>query len=343
MIGHTHKKIVKVGTRGSRLAHVQADMVIENLSVLYPDVTFKKIVIRTSGDWRPDQGEMRLKECEGGKGQFAKEIEEALLCGVIDIAVHSMKDMETRLPGKLSIQHMMVREDPRDCLLISNLADNVQSVDDLSVSCVVGTASVRRQAFLLAKRPDLDVRPIRGNVETRIQKLDNGQFSATVLAYAGLKRLELEHRADIILDHSIMLPAAGQGAVGIEMRTGEQEIENMLDKISDKRTVLCVSAERAAVNVLDGTCHTPIGAYARYEKNNIIKIDVAVAALDGSEIYYESASAKIDAISEAEDLGYKTGRSLKDTIPSFLLNQYIDEDEELLKGQVFIKGHSSKT
>lgn len=311
-------KTLKIGTRGSPLALKQTTMVREALAKAHPDLQTEVVEILTSGDWKPEDGEVRLNTAEGGKGQFAKEIEEQLLRGDIDLAVHSMKDMESYLPEGLIIEHMLPREDVRDCLLVHDQA--ITSFQDLPQGMKIGTASVRRQAFLLSKRPDLNIEPIRGNVGTRIEKLRAGQYDATLLAMAGLKRMGLEAEVDITLEMDEMLPAAGQGAVGIEIRQDDQALYDMLNAIKCEATTLCVSAERAALAVLDGSCHTPIGAYAKLD-GETMSLDLCVVALDGSETHNDAMSMEVKSLEDARLLGTTLGHRLKARIPEGLLEQ----------------------
>lgn len=290
-------------------------MVCAALADIHPDLEIETVVIKTSGDWHPSDGEVRLEESAGGKGQFAKEIEQALLDNSIDAAVHSMKDMESFMPEGLTIDHMLPREDPRDAFL----SNDIQNIEGLPQGATVGTASVRRQAFLLSLRPDLNVVPFRGNVGTRIEKLRTGQVDATLLALAGLKRLGLEHEAASIIDPDVMLPAAGQGAVGIETRVGDTDIQSIFDPISHKETVLCVGAERAALAILDGSCHTPIGAQATLDGDQM-HLRLAVVSLDGQQKYSEEGRAETGNLSGAEALGRNIGQRLKDQLPEGFLS-----------------------
>lgn len=323
MTGNPQK--LRIGTRGSPLALTQAEMVRAALVRAAPDLQTEIVVIKTSGDWKPEDGEARLLESAGGKGQFAKEIEEALLARTVDIGVHSMKDMETVLPEGLVIENMLPRASPFDAILTRDLASNDHSILTLKQGAVIGTCSVRRQAFLLALRPDLKVVPLRGNVHTRIEKLRSGSLDATLLAVAGLQRLGLEKEIAFTVSAEEMLPAAGQGAVGIEHRGDDTEIGALLSKISCRETVLNVTAERAALNVLDGSCHTPIGGYAVMVDGEM-RLRLAVAALDGSEIYKaDSASQNVKNIESARIFGAQAGQALKSQIPSYLLSQRIEE------------------
>lgn len=320
------RKKIKIGTRGSPLAMVQTRTVCAALAKHVPDVETEIVVIKTSGDWQPEHGETPLSAADGGKGQFAKEIEQALLAGEIDAAVHSMKDMDSNLPEGLIIAHMLPREDVRDVLILSSeikrLADfsqNEQGVfQALPDGCVVGTASVRRAAFLKSERPDLEIVPLRGNVQTRIDKLETKNIGCTFLALAGLNRLGLSEKADIILSPAQMLPAAGQGAVGIEVRADDCEALSIFSQISCEKTVVCVCAERALLHVLDGSCHTPIGAYAVLE-DDVLHLRAHVASLDGAQHFKDEIRGAVQTPQEAADLGRMLGQRLKTQIPSEVL------------------------
>ncbi|MGB0719224.1 MAG: hydroxymethylbilane synthase [Bdellovibrionales bacterium] len=284
-------RILKIGSRGSPLALRHVEMVRAALSVQFPDLQTELVVIRTSGDWSPSDGEVRLSEAAGGKAQFAKEIEAALLAGEIDCAVHSMKDMDSVLPDGLVLKHMLPREDVRDCLLFSGERGRVRAdggIKAIPHGAVVGTASVRRRAVLLAARPDLKIVPLRGNVQTRIDKVRAGQVDVSLLALAGLKRLGLAHEADVVLDINDMLPSAGQGAVGIEARCDDDAVLSIFGQISCAKTVLCVSCEREVLRVLDGSCHTPIGVYAAIDGGQV-SLRIQVNSLDGDACYKDSA------------------------------------------------------
>ncbi len=311
------------------MALAQVDLVCEALKKAHSSLEVEVKVIKTSGDWRPEHGETRLSEVEGGKGLFAKEIQKALLAGEIDAAVHSMKDMDSHLPDGLSIRHMLPREDARDALLLSNRSDlaNLSQMEKalysvLSEGAVVGAASVRRTAFLKHVRPDVNIVPLRGNVQTRIDKLRGPNampgIDCTFLAMAGLNRLGLSDEVDVILDPEIMLPAAGQGAVGIETRIDDDETAEFFDAISDQDTVLRVCAERAALKVLDGSCHTPIGAYAELEDGQM-HLRLCVVALDGSQMFKDEVMAHVQNCDEAERLGIDLATALKETIPKEIL------------------------
>ncbi len=312
---YTYPEKIVIGTRGSPLALWQANKVkseIDNIGQKI-DVTIR--IIKTSGDWRPADGEKRLEALEGGKAQFAKEIEEALLAGAIDIAVHSMKDMETILPAGLTIPFMLPREDVRDVFL-SNKAQNIH---DLPKGSVVGTASVRREAFLLSVRPDLKVVPFRGNVQTRLDKLNAGQVDATFLAAAGLRRLGMIDKAQSFLDLGDMLPSVGQGAVGIEIREADAQKLSFLGQFSCIKTVACVECERAVLRALDGTCHTPVGVLATLD-GKVLSLDVCVVSPDGKKTWREKEQITIERDEDAMHFGRSVGLRLKARVPASVLS-----------------------
>jgi len=281
-------------------------MVRDGLLDAHDQIDVEIVVIQTSGDWKPEHGEKALPS----KELYTKEIERALLDGDVDIAVHSMKDVETFMPDGLEIQHMLAREDARDCLLYSNkLANNNQKINNQTR---VGTVSVRRQAFLLQQHPDLQFEPLRGNVETRIEKVRNGQVDMTLLALAGLKRLGLAHEADEILEPEIMLPAAGQGAVGIQTRVGDDGMARLLEPISCPVTFFRVMTERGVLEVVDGSCHTPIGAYAEILDGGVMRLRGWHAREDGTKILKEDQTRPIANIDEAIAFGREVGEAIKD-------------------------------
>ena len=306
---------LRIGTRGSKLALIQTDMVANCLRALQPGLKVEIVEIKTSGDWKPADGETRLSEAQGGKGLFAREIEQALIDNRIDCGIHSMKDMPTFLPAGLELRHMLPRADVRDALL----TNGYKNISDLPHGAVVGTSSLRRQAFILALRPDLKIVPLRGNVPTRIEKLRAGQVDATLLALAGLKRLDLEQEISSIIEPGTMLPASGQGAIGIERRKNDTAFADLFDKIHCKTTGFCVGAERAALAVLDGSCHTPIGAHA-VMKGDELRIDLAVAWADGREIFRDSTSGKVITQSDADAIGTQLAQKLKSRLPAGILS-----------------------
>ena len=247
---------IRIGTRGSKLALAQAYQLRDRLIAahdLAPD-DFEFTIIKTTGDIITDKP---LAEF-GGKGLFTKEIEDALIASEIDLAVHSMKDMPTRLPAGLEISCLLPREDVRDAF-ISPKADRLTG---LAKGAVLGTSSLRRQAQVKRLRPDLKIIPYRGNVETRLRKLDDGVADATLLAFAGLRRLGLEARVTALMQTDEMLPAIAQGAIGVESRIGDERMLGFLTPLHDRATSICVEAERAFLAELDGSCQTPIAGLA---------------------------------------------------------------------------------
>lgn len=306
---------LRIGTRGSKLALVQANMVADALKRAHPGLDAEIVVIQSSADWKPEQGETRLSEAEGGKGLFAREIEQAILANAVDCGVHSMKDMASFLPDGLQVVHVLDRADPRDALLAN---DGIQSIADLPQGAVVGTASLRRQAMLLALRPDLKIVPLRGNVPTRIEKLRGKQVDATILALAGLNRLGLAHEASCTIDADTMLPAAGQGIVGIETRVGDAQTALLLDAIHNRETGLVLAAERAALQVLDGSCHTPIGAHATLDGDQL-HLRVLVASGDGVQVFRDEQSGPVHGDHDAILIGQVVGARLKSRLPDGIL------------------------
>lgn len=307
----------RIGTRGSRLALIQAEAVKQALQAahaeLRADGAIEIVPIRTTGDRIQNRA---LSEI-GGKGLFAKEIEEQLGDGRIDIAVHSMKDMETQLAPGFSIGAMLPREDVRDVLIVRNDRGGLfRHVADLPEGARVGTASMRRRAQILALRPDLDCVLLRGNVETRLGKIEAGEADATLLALAGLKRLGLDPLPGVPLEVGEMLPAAGQGAIGIEMREDDAEAARWLAAIDHGPTRLAVECERACLAALDGSCQTPIAAHATSDGAENWHIRILVALPDGSEIHRIEGHARAD---EAVTMGRALALRLKEQAgPAFL-------------------------
>jgi hydroxymethylbilane synthase len=290
---------LRIGTRGSPMALRQAALVRDRLLPAHPDLAAEIVTIRTTGDRVQDR---RLAEI-GGKGLFTKEIEEALFAGRVDLAVHSLKDVETWLPDGLEIACFLPRDDPRDAFL----SRTSPTLAALPPGAKVGTASLRRQAQLLRRRPDLKVAPMRGNVDTRLRKLAAGEVDATVLALCGLARLGEAGQATEVLPREVMLPAVGQGALAIECRTDESWLRPLLAPLHDPRTAACVAAERAMLAALDGSCRTPIAGLA--------EIDGEVLTLEGL-LLLPDGSAEIRARlsgdpSDAEVLGTELGRELR--------------------------------
>lgn len=247
------KRTIRIGTRESRLAIVQSQWVADEIKKKHPLYEFEMITFKTRGDVLLDQKLDKI----GGKGLFTRELENALLDHSIDIAVHSMKDMPARLPEGLEIAAVSRREDPRDVLI----SRDGRTLGELPGDAVVGTSSVRRELQLLQLRPDVITKTLRGNVPTRINKLENGEYDAIVLAMAGLKRLGLEGRCTQCFTIVQMVPAVGQGALGIETRKGE-DTAYLMESVHDEEAALAVAAEREYMARLNGNCSTPLGAHA---------------------------------------------------------------------------------
>ena len=277
---------LRIGTRGSPLALAQARETRHLLARAdgVGEDRFEIVVIRTSGDQIQDRA---LAEA-GGKGLFTKEIDEAMLRGEIDLAVHSSKDLPTVLPAGIVLAGFLPREDVRDAL-ISRCAD---SIAGLPHGATLGTASLRRQAQARRIRPDLQVGLLRGNVETRLGKIERGEIDATLLAYAGLKRLGLAQRATALLDIETFLPAVGQGAIGFTARKGEARVSEALAPILDEPTGAALGVERAFLKVLDGSCRTPIAGHARF-RDGALDFRGMVLRADGSEVFEVSASGPL--------------------------------------------------
>jgi hydroxymethylbilane synthase len=302
-------KGVRIGTRGSPLALAQAVMVQAALKAAHPALPAAEIVvIKTTGDRIQDRA---LSEI-GGKGLFTKEIEDALLDGGIDVAVHSMKDVPTHLPDGLAIACLLEREDPRDVLILRE----GKSLRDLPAGAVIGSASLRRQAQVLALRPDLKVVTLRGNVGTRLNKLAAGEVDATLLALAGLKRLGRAEVATKILDIAEMLPAVAQGAIGLEIRAADRRMHELLKPLHHQATAIAVTAERACLAELEGSCRTPIAAHAEIGADGLLRLRSLIAKPDGSAAHRDERAGPVD---EAEALGRAAGARLKSLAgPDFL-------------------------
>lgn len=295
-----------IGTRASPLALAQAREVRARLAALpgADDEALSLAPMTSTGDLIQNR---TLAEA-GGKGLFTKELDEALLAGGIDLAVHSAKDLPTELPDGLAIAGYLEREDPRD-VLVTLLADGLAG---LPPGTVVGTASLRRQAMVLRARPDCRVTLLRGNVGTRLGKLETGEVGATLLALAGLKRLGLADRATAILPTDTILPAVGQGAIAIVTRAGDEATLARIGAICDEATGTALAAERAFLTVLDGSCRTPIAGYAEIRPEGL-RFRGIVLRPDGSEAWEIERSGRAD---EAEALGREAGLSLKERIPA---------------------------
>ena len=297
----TKTTILRIGSRGSPLALAQAREVQSRLAAAWA-LAIEQIeikVIRTTGDVIQDRP---LAEA-GGKGLFTKEIEEALIAGAIDLAVHSSKDMPTILPPGLILAAFLPREDTRDAFI----SRRAKTLNELPPGAQVGTASLRRQAMVKRLRPDLAIAPLRGNVETRLRKVEAGEFDATLLAVAGLKRLGLIAAATALLDIDEFLPAVGQGAIGIETRADDAATRALVARIDDAATATALAAERAFLGVLDGSCRTPIGGHARLV-DGVLHFRGMIVKPDGSEALEVIRKGSSE---QAAALGADAGRELK--------------------------------
>jgi hydroxymethylbilane synthase len=294
----THR--LRIGTRGSLLARTQTEMVIELLRAAHPSLEVSLEIIHTTGDARRDVPFAQV----GAKGMFVKEIEEALLAGVVDVGVHSLKDMPADLPSGLALASIPRREDPRDALLSRSGASLLQ----LPSGAIVGTSSIRRQAQLRHHRPDLRYEELRGNLDTRLRKLDEGQYDAIVIACAGLNRLGLGARITEPLTPDICVPAVGQGALALEIRADDLATRTFLHAIHDRDTDDCIAAERGFQAGLNGGCSVPAGALATLE-DDTVTLCAIIAAPDGSIALSSTASAPR---TEARALGLSVAQRLLD-------------------------------
>jgi len=292
------KRTIRIGTRGSRLALVQTEIIHRMLLRLKPELNIEQVIIKTQGDKILDVSLSKI----GDKGLFVKEIETALLRNDIDLAVHSMKDLPTESPAELTIAAVAPREDAHD-VLVSN---KNRLLDDLPQGAVVATSSLRRGAQLLSHRKDLRLTDIRGNVETRLRKFEQGDMDAVVLARAGLKRLGLEAHISQVLPYEVMLPAPAQGAIGIQIRKDDAEVMALARLINDVATFQAVTAERAFLKALQGGCQTPIAAYGEIH-DSTLTLEGRVLSLDGSKLF----SAKInDTPEKAKEVGERLANEL---------------------------------
>lgn len=292
-------KIV-VGSRGSRLALTQTNWVIDKLKSANPEVDFEVKIIKTKGDRIVDVALDKI----GDKGLFVKEIEEQLLSGDIDMAIHSMKDMPSKLPEGLKFSHVPVREDYRDVIVFK---EGYKAIDELPQGAIIGTGSKRRKYQLLKHRPDLNIVPIRGNVDTRIKKIDSENLHGTILAAAGLKRLglheDLKNRMQY-LDQEILLPAPAQGILAIEIRKDSNEVDKIISSIHDENTEIQMIAERSFLEGVNGSCHIPVGAYCVVEREKII-LTALLGTEDGEKLVKETLSGKKE---EAREIGMKLAK-----------------------------------
>ena len=288
-----------VGTRGSNLALVQTNWVVDQLKKENPEVEFEVKIIKTKGDLIKDLPLDKI----GDKGLFVKEIEKSLLDGEIDMAVHSMKDMPSYLPEGLKFAHSPKREDPRDALIFK---EGYKSLDDLPQGARIGTGSKRRKYQLLKHRPDLEIVPIRGNIETRIKKIETEKLDGVVLAASGLRRAGLDDKIDYYIPTDIMLPAPAQGILALEIREDDKETEKIIDSIKDDITKIQIDAERGFLIGVNGSCHIPMGAYCEIEGEKITLTGLYGDG-EGKKIVVQS---KEGTLADAPKIGYELAKSV---------------------------------
>lgn len=310
-----YQPILRIGTRASALALKQTDMFIAQLCAHFVEFresdSIEIVKITSSGDREHAIAADQHLRDSGGKGLFTKELEEALLHNRIDIAVHSMKDVPTWIPEGLVLAGVLSREDVRDALI----APGYGSIKDLPAGAVFGTSSLRRQSQLLALRPDLKVVALRGNVETRLRKISEGKAAATLLAMAGLKRLGLLGKAMVPIETSEILPAACQGIVGLEVRANDTALQEKISKISCAQTATAMVAERAMLATLDGSCQTPIAAYASITGQELL-LQGLVAHPEGKGVWTAQARTTLH---NPVELGRDVGRTLRGLVPAGIL------------------------
>ena len=288
-----------VGTRGSNLALVQTNWVVDQLKKENPGVEFEVKIIKTKGDLIKDLPLDKI----GDKGLFVKEIEKSLLDGEIDMAVHSMKDMPSYLPEGLKFAHSPKREDPRDALIFK---EGYKSLDDLPQGARIGTGSKRRKYQLLKHRPDLEIVPIRVNIETRIKKIETEKLDGVVLAASGLRRAGLDDKIDYYIPTDIMLPAPAQGILALEIREDDKETEKIIDSIKDDITKIQIDAERGFLIGVNGSCHIPMGAYCEIEGEKITLTGLYGDG-EGKKIVVQS---QVGTLADAPKIGYELAKSV---------------------------------
>lgn len=291
------KKLV-IATRKSPLAMWQAEFIKAELEKAHSHLQVELLPMTTRGDQLLDSPLSKI----GGKGLFVKELEQHLLDGTADIAVHSMKDVPMFFPEGLKLGPICQRENPYDAFV----SNRYQTIDQLPEGAIVGTSSLRRQCQLQRYRPDLVVHSLRGNVQTRLSKLDAGEFDAIILAAAGLTRLAMQQRIASIIDSTISLPACGQGALGIELRVGDEQTAALIDVLRDEQTSICVTAERALNTRLNGGCQVPIGGFAELSGDTLL-IRGLVGSVDGKQMLYAQAQGPKE---QAEQLGIQVADEL---------------------------------
>ncbi len=301
-----------IATRASRLALWQAEHVRDRLQVLYPDCQVTLLTMTTRGDQILDRTLSKI----GGKGLFVKELETALLDGRADLAVHSLKDVPVDMQSPFALPVILERDDPRDAFVSNDYA----SLDDMPAGAVVGTSSLRRESQIRQLYPHLKIQPLRGNLDTRLGKLDRGDYSAIILAAVGLKRLGLESRIRSCLSVEQSLPAAGQGALGIEVLENRSDMHRWLAPLACSETTACTLAERAVSRVLGGSCQVPLAAYARLDEG-VLHLDALVAEPDGSRIVRSQVSGPVaSAVQLGEQAAHELLQKGADDILSRLLH-----------------------
>jgi len=288
-----------VGTRGSNLALVQTNWVVDQLKKENPGVEFEVKIIKTKGDLIKDLPLDKI----GDKGLFVKEIEKSLLDEEIDLAIHSMKDMPSSLPEGLKFASIPKREDPRDALIFK---EGYKSLDDLPQGARIGTGSKRRKYQLLKHRPDLEIVPIRGNIETRIKKIETEKLDGVVLAASGLRRAGLDDKIDYYIPTDIMLPAPAQGILALEIREDDKETEKIIDSIKDDITKIQIDAERGFLIGVNGSCHIPMGAYCEIEGEKITLTGLYGDG-EGKKIVVQS---QVGTLADAPKIGYELAKSV---------------------------------
>lgn len=307
--------LIKIATRKSPLALWQAEHVAKLLKASHPSIEIELVKMVTQGDKILDTPLAKI----GGKGLFIKELEQGMLNGDADLAVHSMKDVPAQVPEGFEIGAILSREDPRDAF-VSNA---YSSINDLPLGAVVGTSSLRRQSQLLKMRPDLHIKSLRGNVNSRLQKLDNGDYDAIILAAAGLIRLGFENRIKMPLPVNTLLAAIGQGAIGIECRQGDTATLALIECLHDKPTAIRVQAERAMNFTLEGGCQAPIAGHARI-KGDILRLHGLVAEPDGSVMITEQLEGPLE---DAEKIGVTVANRLLAAGAKEILDKLYDHAE----------------
>ena len=303
---------IRIATRKSPLALWQANFVKQNLLLAHKDLKVELIPMVTQGDIILDSPLSKI----GGKGLFVKQLEQAILNNEADIAVHSIKDIPAQFPEGLMLATICQRDEVRDAFV----ANKYTSLNDLPEGAIVGTSSLRRQCQLRSHYPHLIIKDLRGNVGTRLNKLDDGQYDAIILASVGLKRLSLEHRITQYIDTDLILPAVGQGAIGIESRTDDKQILDIISVLDDKKSRACIQAERAMNNALQGGCQVPIAGYCSLN-NDQLMLQGLVGRVDGSKIIKQQITG---CINEAESLGEELAQQLLNQGADLILTELLD-------------------